>query len=169
VTAHLKAAVMTTPGDSGPLLADLPRGPEAVAAVARGLAVHLPWDVWGAMPAPDAPINGEWLELFDQLAALIRDPNLSIAELATRYAEDDPSCPPHRLQHDAEPPGVLAMFADPEASPVMPAIGTGAGHLVGVLDYGLTRAHPELFTGFSNPTVLNKAIRAAVLRRRGGR
>jgi hypothetical protein len=94
VTAHLKAAVMTTPGDPGPLLADLPRGPEAVAAVARGLVVHLPWDVWGAMPAPDAPINGEWLELFDQLAALTRDPYLSFAELATRYAEDDPSCPP---------------------------------------------------------------------------
>jgi muramoyltetrapeptide carboxypeptidase LdcA involved in peptidoglycan recycling len=66
-------------------------------------------------------------------------------------------------------PGVLAMFADPEASPVMPAIGTGAGHLAGVLDYELIRAHPELFTGFSNPTVLNKAIQAALLCRRGGR
>ena len=64
--------------------------------------------------------------------------------------------------------GVLAMFADPEGSPVMPATATGAGHLVDMLDYGLIRAHPKLFTGFGNPTVLNKAIQAAVLCQRGG-
>jgi muramoyltetrapeptide carboxypeptidase len=58
--------------------------------------------------------------------------------------------------------GVLKMFADPEVTLVMPANGgTGAGHLVDLLDYGLIRAHPKLFTGFSNPSVLNNSILAA--------
>ena len=39
--------------------------------------------------------------------------------------------------------------------------GTGAGHLVDLLDYQLIRAHPTLFTGFSNPSVLNNSILAA--------
>jgi hypothetical protein len=49
----------------------------------------LPWDVWGAMPAPDAPIGDGDLELFDRLAALTHDPGRSPGELATRYADDD--------------------------------------------------------------------------------
>ncbi len=54
------------------------------------------------------------------------------------------------------------MFGDPEVSLVMPASGgTGAGHLVDLLDYQSIRAHPKLFTGFSNPSVLNNAILAA--------
>jgi muramoyltetrapeptide carboxypeptidase len=58
--------------------------------------------------------------------------------------------------------GVLKMFADPEVALVMPASGgTGAGHLVDLLDYALIRAHPKLFTGFSNPSVLNNSILAA--------
>jgi muramoyltetrapeptide carboxypeptidase len=58
--------------------------------------------------------------------------------------------------------GVLAMFADPEVSLVMPATGgTGAAHLVDLLDYTLIRAHPKVFTGFSDPSVLNNAILAA--------
>lgn len=58
--------------------------------------------------------------------------------------------------------GVRGMFADPEVSLVMPATGgTGAGHLVDLLDYGLIRAHPKLFTGFSDPSVLNSSILAA--------
>jgi muramoyltetrapeptide carboxypeptidase len=58
--------------------------------------------------------------------------------------------------------GVLQMFADPQVSLVMPANGgTGAAHLVDLLDYELIRANPKLFTGFSDPTVLNNSILAA--------
>ncbi len=58
--------------------------------------------------------------------------------------------------------GVMSMFGDPEVSLVMPASGgTGAAHLVDLLDYDLIRAHPKLFTGFSDPTVLNNSILAA--------
>jgi muramoyltetrapeptide carboxypeptidase len=58
--------------------------------------------------------------------------------------------------------GVRDMFADPEVSLVMPATGgTGATHLVDLLDYELIRAHPRLFTGFSDPSVLNNSILAA--------
>jgi muramoyltetrapeptide carboxypeptidase len=58
--------------------------------------------------------------------------------------------------------GVMAMFADPEVALVMPASGgIGAGHLVDLLDYRAIRAHPKLFTGFSDPSVLNNSILAA--------
>jgi muramoyltetrapeptide carboxypeptidase len=58
--------------------------------------------------------------------------------------------------------GVRQMFADPEVALVMPASGgTGASHLVDLLDYALIRVHPKLFTGFSNPSVLNNSILAA--------
>jgi muramoyltetrapeptide carboxypeptidase len=58
--------------------------------------------------------------------------------------------------------GVLDMFGDPAVSLVLPATGgTGAGHLVDLLDYALIRAHPKLFTGFSDPSVLNNSILAA--------
>lgn len=57
--------------------------------------------------------------------------------------------------------GVLEMFGDPEVSLVLPATGgSGAGHLVSLLDYDLIRANPKLFTGFSDPSVLNNAILA---------
>jgi hypothetical protein len=49
----------------------------------------LPWDVWGAMPAPDEPIDGEHLALFDQLADLTRDPDVAFADLTAAYAGDD--------------------------------------------------------------------------------
>jgi muramoyltetrapeptide carboxypeptidase len=56
----------------------------------------------------------------------------------------------------------MAMFADPEVALVMPASGgIGAGHLVDLLDYRAIRAHPKLFTGFSDPSVLNNSILAA--------
>ena len=48
----------------------------------------LPWDVWGAMPAPDDPIGGEQNELFDRLAGLTRDPDAAFADLAAAYAGD---------------------------------------------------------------------------------
>jgi muramoyltetrapeptide carboxypeptidase len=57
--------------------------------------------------------------------------------------------------------GVMAMFADPEVAMVLPANGgTGAHQLVDRLDYDVIRAHPKLFAGFSNPTVLNNSILA---------
>jgi hypothetical protein len=49
----------------------------------------LPWDVWGAMPAPDSSIDDERLDLFDRLAALTSDPDASFGELAARYSQDD--------------------------------------------------------------------------------
>ena len=58
--------------------------------------------------------------------------------------------------------GVMRMFADPEVALVMPVSGgEGAGHLVDLLDYEVIRAHPRLFTGFSDPSILNNALLAA--------
>lgn len=58
--------------------------------------------------------------------------------------------------------GVMDMFADPGVSLIMPASGgTGAAHLVDLLDYQLIRSHPKLFTAFSDPSVLNNSILAA--------
>jgi muramoyltetrapeptide carboxypeptidase len=58
--------------------------------------------------------------------------------------------------------GVLAMFADPEVSLVLPVSGgTGAGHLVDLLDYDLIRASPKLFATFSDPSVLGNSVLAA--------
>jgi hypothetical protein len=48
----------------------------------------LPWDVWGAMPAPEETISQELYALFDRLAALTRDPDAAFAELAAAYADD---------------------------------------------------------------------------------
>ena len=49
----------------------------------------LPWDVWGAMPRPDAPLPHDQLAFFDRLAALTHTPDSSFAELRTLYADDD--------------------------------------------------------------------------------
>jgi hypothetical protein len=48
----------------------------------------LPWDVWGAMPAPDETISDEQYALFDRLAGLTRDPDAAFAELTAGYAGD---------------------------------------------------------------------------------
>ena len=48
----------------------------------------LPWDVWGAMPAPDEAISAELYALFDRLAGLTGDPDAAAAELTTAYADD---------------------------------------------------------------------------------
>ena len=48
----------------------------------------LPWDVWGAMPAPDQTISAELYALFDRLAGLTGDPDAADAELTTAYADD---------------------------------------------------------------------------------
>lgn len=58
--------------------------------------------------------------------------------------------------------GVVSMFADPDVALVLPATGgTGASHLVDLLDYTLIRSHPKVFTGFSDPSILNNSILAA--------
>jgi muramoyltetrapeptide carboxypeptidase len=57
--------------------------------------------------------------------------------------------------------GVMRMFADPEVALVLPVNGGfGAGHLVGLLDYQVIRAHPTVFAGFSDPSVLNNSVLA---------
>jgi hypothetical protein len=48
----------------------------------------LPWDVWGAMPAPDEAISDEQGALFDRLAGFTRDPDAAFAELTAAYAGD---------------------------------------------------------------------------------
>ena len=48
----------------------------------------LPWDVWGAMPAPDEAISDEQYALFDRLAGLTCDPDVAFAELRAAYASD---------------------------------------------------------------------------------
>jgi len=48
----------------------------------------LPWDVWGAMPQPDAALAPEAFTLFDELAALTLAPDAHFAELRTLYDTD---------------------------------------------------------------------------------
>ena len=48
----------------------------------------LPWDIWGAMPAPDETIGEDLIALFDRLATLTHDPDALAAELAAAYAGD---------------------------------------------------------------------------------
>lgn len=57
--------------------------------------------------------------------------------------------------------GVREMFAAPDIALVLPATGgTGASHLVDMLDYRTIRRSRKLFAAFSNPTVLNNSILA---------
>jgi hypothetical protein len=49
----------------------------------------LQWDVWGAMPRPDEPLQDDQLAFFDRLAALTRAPDSSFAELRNLYEQDD--------------------------------------------------------------------------------
>jgi hypothetical protein len=49
----------------------------------------LVWDIWGAMPQPDAQLDAKQLKYFDRLAALTRDPDVSFAELLALYRDDD--------------------------------------------------------------------------------
>jgi Transglutaminase-like superfamily len=48
----------------------------------------LPWDIWGAMPAPDETIGDERFALFDRLAELTRDADAAFADLTAAYASD---------------------------------------------------------------------------------
>jgi Transglutaminase-like superfamily len=49
----------------------------------------LPWDVWGAQPAPDQALDKDRLAFFDELAALTQDPDSSFDALRRRYQSDD--------------------------------------------------------------------------------
>jgi hypothetical protein len=49
----------------------------------------LPWDCWGAMPAPDDPIDAARAVRFDRLAALTQSPDANFAELQEYYEGDD--------------------------------------------------------------------------------
>ena len=48
----------------------------------------LPWDVWGAMPAPADTISDEQNALFDRLADLTRSPDVALADLTAAYTQD---------------------------------------------------------------------------------
>ncbi|MFV2102021.1 transglutaminase-like domain-containing protein [Micromonospora sp. LOL_024] len=54
----------------------------------------LPWDTWGAMPAPDEKIGEERTALFDELARLTREPDQHADELRRRYADERLRVPP---------------------------------------------------------------------------
>ena len=49
----------------------------------------LPWDVWGDMPGPEAPVTDAQHALFDDLAPLTQRPDATFAELEKRYDADD--------------------------------------------------------------------------------
>ncbi|GIJ40675.1 transglutaminase-like domain-containing protein [Micromonospora andamanensis] len=48
----------------------------------------LPWDAWGAMPAPFEKIDDERAAFFDELARLTREPDEHADELRLLYADD---------------------------------------------------------------------------------
>ena len=48
----------------------------------------LAWDVWGAMPSPDATVPPSELALFDRIAALSRAPDAAFDELRALYLGD---------------------------------------------------------------------------------
>lgn len=48
----------------------------------------LPWDVWGAMPGPGAPIPSDLATTFDAVAAETLEPDAHFAALQSRYRDD---------------------------------------------------------------------------------
>jgi hypothetical protein len=48
----------------------------------------LPWDVWGAQPAPNAALSDRELDFFDGIASLTADPDANFDTLRRRFAED---------------------------------------------------------------------------------
>ncbi|NEJ73201.1 transglutaminase domain-containing protein [Rhizobium phaseoli] len=48
----------------------------------------LPWDTWGAQPAPYAMLSEAELDLFDEIALLTADPDAHFDTLNRRFAED---------------------------------------------------------------------------------
>jgi hypothetical protein len=49
----------------------------------------LPWDCWGAMPAPDEELDPQRLTLLDRVATLSLDPDANAAELRALYEGDE--------------------------------------------------------------------------------
>ncbi|MDO8289900.1 MAG: transglutaminase domain-containing protein [Parvibaculum sp.] len=47
----------------------------------------LPWDVWDAMPAPDAPVSSKDYRRFDHMAALTRVPDMALNDIMALYDE----------------------------------------------------------------------------------
>lgn len=48
----------------------------------------LPWDTWGAQPAPDTTLSDEQLAFFDEVAALTRAPERGFDALRERFVSD---------------------------------------------------------------------------------
>ena len=48
----------------------------------------LPWDVWGCQPQPGNELTSTRLGFFDELASVMRDPDLNLADLRARYDDD---------------------------------------------------------------------------------
>jgi transglutaminase superfamily protein len=67
----------------------------------------LPWDVWGAMPAPNQPPRPDQLALFDRLARFSRAPDAAFDELRALYQGDErvrmPAVVHNALLNRAEP------------------------------------------------------------------
>lgn len=59
----------------------------------------LPWDTWGAMPAPDEPIGADLAALFDRLAALTQEPDKAHAELGQLCQDERLRVPPKVRNH----------------------------------------------------------------------
>lgn len=68
------------------------------AASLTGLPL-LPWDVWGAMPVPGAPLPDDVGALLDRVAALTLDPDRHAAELAALMADDPRLRVPERVHN----------------------------------------------------------------------
>lgn len=49
----------------------------------------LVWDVWGAMPKPNAELDDEQIAFFDHLAELTHDPDASFSDLRAIYRNND--------------------------------------------------------------------------------
>lgn len=49
----------------------------------------LVWDVWGAMPTPDAKLGAAELKYFDRLAELTCEPDAAFADLTALYRDDE--------------------------------------------------------------------------------
>jgi muramoyltetrapeptide carboxypeptidase len=56
---------------------------------------------------------------------------------------------------------LMAAFADPDVSLIVPATGgKGAAQLLPLLDYDTIAAHPTVFTGMSDPSIIGNALLA---------
>jgi hypothetical protein len=73
--------------ESARIIAGLARMVRNVAALNK--MEMLPWDICGTMPHPDEPLQADQLTFFDQLAALMCEPDASFEELRKLYEEDD--------------------------------------------------------------------------------